>query len=201
MTHGLTDPGEQKDRNYKLNFDKHNHVYGLYQPLEKDGCKNSLRPDLLENQYPKTLICDKRLEDYRQATADVVGKPRFKGTMPPELAYDHTFGVKTMKGNNWNVGKCLSGDPESITQKHLEPDVDLGKSFNHRSKNSNLIPKSTSSVGGITSNSDQTGEDPNRMTGKTQGSLDSNRVFGVPSIRSDLKPKELRSMTDMNVSY
>lgn len=198
ITHGLTDPGEQKDRNYRLNFDKHNHVYGLYQPLEKDGCKNSLRPDLLMNQYPKTLICDKRLEDFRQATADVVGKPRFKGTMPPELVNDHTFGVKTMKGNNWNVGKCLSGDPEGITQKHLEPDVDLGKSFNYRSKNRNLIPKSAS-VGGISSNSDQTAEESKCSTGKADKLSDSNRVFGVPSIRTDLKPKEQRSVTDMNV--
>lgn len=106
-THGLTDPGQQKDRHYKWNVDKNNFVFGKSQPLEVDGTKNSLRTDMLEAEYPKTKIVSKRLEDFKKATSDVVGKSKFKGTMNPNIDEDHTFGAKTIIGENWNVGKYL----------------------------------------------------------------------------------------------
>ena len=172
-THGLSDPGEQKDRNYNWYVNKNQHIFGLNQPLEKDGCKKSLRPDLLESEYPKTLIGEKRLEDFRQATSDVVGRSKFKGTLRPDIdPTEYIFGVKSLRGVNWNVGKCISGDPEAKTELMMVPDTDLGKNVNFRSKNNTLHPKE----------------------------CESGRMFGVPSIRTDLPTKNMRSVNDLTVS-
>ena len=172
LTHGLTLPGEQKDRNYNWPVDKNNHIFGKGVVIEKDGAKKSLRTDLLESEYPKTKIGDKRLEDFRQATSDMLGKSKFKGTLNNSIPQDFTFGVKSLKENNWNVGKCLNGDPNVLNDKMLEVDPDLGKSVTYRSKNTTIWPKKT----------------------------DYDRIFGVPCVRNDLKMKEQRSVCDLTVS-
>ena len=94
-THGHTDPGEQKNREYKWPVDKKAFVFGKPQPIEIDGAKKSLRTDKLEADYPMTKLVDKRVEDFRQASNLYVGKPKFKGTMRTDLPEDHSFGVKT----------------------------------------------------------------------------------------------------------
>jgi len=106
-THGLSDPGEQKDRNYNWPVDKHNHVFGKTEPIEYEGTKKCLNSDFLEANYPKTKIVSKRLEDFRQATSDVVGRSKFKGTLSEKIEPNHSFGVKSLLGNNWNVGKLI----------------------------------------------------------------------------------------------
>jgi hypothetical protein len=171
-THGLTDPGEQKDRQYNWNVDKHEYVFGKPDPIEMDGAKKSLRTDFMEANYPKTRIVDKRLEDFRQATSDMVGRGKFKGTLHPDIKEDHVFGCKTIVGENWNVGKCIHGDPEDKNQRHFESDPDLGKSVLHRSKLVTVRPK----------------ENPI-----------SDKMFGIPSIRYDLNKREKTSICDINV--
>ena len=172
-THGLSDPGEQKNRGYNWTVDKHNFVFGKPDNIETDGAKKSLRTDLLEANYPKTRIVDKRLEDYRQATSDVVGCGKFRGMMKCDLDPSHTFGKKSIIGDNWNVAKCLSGDPEEKNDKHYEPDPDLGKSVLHRTKLQSLKPKENE-----------------------QG-----RTYGVPSVRIDLQKKQFMSVTNNTVYY
>ena len=46
-----------------------------------DGVKKSLRSDFLYNPYPQTKLVGKRLEDYRQATEDMLGKNKYYGTL------------------------------------------------------------------------------------------------------------------------
>lgn len=170
-SHGLTDPGEQKKRNYTWYVDKDNHVFGKPEAMEFDGAKKSLCNDFLESQYPKTVVANKRLEDFRQATSDMVGRSKFKGTLHPSIDENHTFGAKSVLGGNWNVAKCIHGDPEEKTSKHLEPDLDLGKPTLHRSKLQNAQPKD----------------------------IDPEKTFGVPSIRNDLKRGKV-SVADLTVS-
>ncbi len=169
-THGLSDPGEQKDRGYNWPVDKHNFVFGKGDNMEADGAKKSLRADLLEANYPKTKIIDKRLEDYRQATSDVVGCSKFRGMMKCDIDPNHTFGKKSIIGDNWNVAKCMSGDIDK-GDKHYETDPDLGKSVLHRSKLQNVKPME----------------------------YDNNRTFGVPSVRVDLQKKQFMSVTNNTV--
>lgn len=170
-THGLTDPGEQKNRNYDWKFDKNNHVFGRPEPIEFNGAKKSLNTDFLEASYPKTKIVDRRLEDYRQATADMIGKSKFRGTLHQNIDDSHVFGVKTVLGGNWNVAKCINGDSNEKTEKHFAPDSDLGKNVLYRSKMQALIPKST---------------------------IEPEKIFGLPSIRSDIQ-RNKTSICDFTV--
>ncbi len=172
-THGLSDPGEQKNRGYNWTVDKHSFVFGKPDNMEADGAKKSLRMDLLEANYPKTKIIDKRLEDYRQATSEVVGRGKFRGMMKGDLEPNHTFGKKSIVGENWNVAKCLNGDPDEKNDKHYETDPDLGKSLLHRSKLQNVQPREH----------------------------DTSRKYGIPSVRVDLPKKQFMSVTDNTVLY
>lgn len=169
----MSDPGEQKNRNYNwYEIDKKSHVFGRFQPREYNGAKNSLITDFLEASYPKTRIVDKRLEDFRQATDDMIGKSKFKGSIRPDIDENFVFGARSIKGNDmWNMGKCLHGDPYSQNALLLEPDKDLGKCTLHKSKLNAIQPKE----------------------------YDPNRIFGVPSIRYDLPKKRSPSVNDMIV--
>ena len=172
-SHGLTDPGEQKNRNYNWNVDKNQHSFGKPQTIEMDGAKKSLAFDFIGSKYPKTTIVDKRLEDFRQATSDMVGRSKFKGTLHQSIGDNHSFGYakNALNGEKWNVAKCIHGDPEVKNEKDFKADPDLGKSLLHKSKLHNIIPK-----------------EPN-----------ASRTFGIPSIRTDLKKRPLSSVTDLAV--
>lgn len=172
ISHGLTLPGEQRQRNYKWPVDPFTHIFGKGEIIEKDGTKKSLRPDFLDSEYPKTKVGEKRLEDFRQASSDMLGKSKFKGSLRNDIDKEFTYGVKSLKENNWNVGKCINGDPSTLTEKMLEKDSDLGKPFSYRFK----------------------------KTSHCHQSKDYCRMFGVPSVRNDLKPKENKSMCDLTVS-
>ena len=168
-THGLTEPGEQKNRNYNWSVDKNKHAFGKPQIMEYNGTKKSLMTDLLEAQYPKTNIVTKRLEDFRKATEEGIGKTKYKGTVDPKLGDDFTFGVPSIKNVNdhWNLGKCLQGDQN----KTLNVDSDLGRSILHRSKLSSRQPRD----------------------------YDPNKTFGIPSVREDLARKRNVSVNDLQV--
>jgi hypothetical protein len=167
-THGFTEPGEQKDRNYSWKFNKTTHTFGKPQTLELDGAKKSLLMDQSEGLYPPTKLQNKHAEDFRQATTDIVGKSKYHGTLLPTLGPDHVFGVKNDFGNAWSAGKCINGDPAEMTSKHVECDPDLGRDFRYKSKLKNLKPIE----------------------------YDMNKVFGIPSIRRDLKKRCVTSVTD-----
>lgn len=130
--------------------------------------------DFLEASYPKTKIVDKRLEDFRQATDEMIGKSKFKGTVRSDIDENFVFGIKSIKGDEmWNLGKCLHGDPDLQNPFLVEPDKDLGKSIMHKSKLSAVQPKE----------------------------YDPTKIFGVPSIRYDLPKKKNPSVNDITVIY
>jgi hypothetical protein len=126
----------------------------------------------MEASYPKTKIVDKRLEDFRQATDEMIGKSKFKGTIRSDLDHNFVFGTKSIKGDEmWNMGKCLHGDPYTQTAILLEADKDLGKSILHKSKLGAVQPKE----------------------------YDPTKIFGVPSIRYDLNKNKNISVNDFTV--
>lgn len=164
-SHGLTDPGEQKTRDYDWRFDKNNHLFGKAVIKEIDGTKKSLKTYTLNSEYPKTVFVSKRVEDFKQATQDMLGKSKFRGTMDETTAFNENFcyGMKKNKGGEiWNVGKLIHGDENLKKKNELEPDKDLGKSTLNRSK--------LSCVG-------------------IAHTPDPRRSFGVPSIRNDIPKK------------
>ena len=169
-THGLTDPGEQSTRFYKWNFDPKNHKFGYFQEKEIDGAKKSLMTDNLFNPYPQTKIVGKRLEDFRQATEDMLGKSKYHGTLNPKFHDEnHTFGKECKLGDEWNAGRCIHGDENTVTKKSVQPDVDLGRDVKYAAKLKNLQPIER----------------------------DFNKTYGVPSIRRDLPLKKIKSVCDI----
>ena len=169
-THGFSDPGEQKNRNYNWNFDKTQHSFGKEIEKEYDGAKKSLLNDRLNSDFPMTKIVTKRLEDFRQATEDGLGKTKYKGTINENLGEDFTFGIPTIKNsdNHWNLAKCMHGD----SNKDIKADPDLGRSILHKS----------------------------RLSARQPRDYDPNKTFGVPSIRQDLPKKKNTSVNDLNVN-
>lgn len=166
----MTDPGEQKNREYNWKFDPTEHVFGLGQEKERDGAKKSLMTDNLTGPYPPTKIVGKRLEDFRQATSDMLGKSKFKGTLSNKIPPDHAFGKKSQLGDAWNVGRCINGDESTVTAKSLAPDPDLGRDCHYANKLETLRPIER----------------------------DPNKTYGVPSIRNDLPKRNFVSVTDLN---
>ena len=168
-SHGTTDPGKQNTRYYKWNFDPKTFKFGYQEKGEIDGAKNSLNNDGLFNPYPQTKLVNKRTEDFRQATGNVLGKSKYFGTLNPNF-YDenHTFGKESKLGDQWNAGRCIHGDGTTVTPESVKADEDLGRSWRYGSKLKSLQP--------------------------TQNDL--NRIYGVPSIRRDLPKKERRSVSD-----
>ena len=171
-THGVTDPGEQQTRNYKWMFDPKNHLFGYFTDKELDGVKKSLCTDNLYNPYPKTKLVEKRLEDFREATEDLLGKSKYYGTLHPSLTAltdSYVFGKKSQLGDAWNAGRCIHGDPSTVTEQTVAPDIDLGRDYHYASRLKVLRPSER----------------------------DPNRIYGIPSIRTDLMKKEVKSVTDM----
>jgi hypothetical protein len=172
ITHGNCEPGHQKNREYNwYEIDKKSHAFGKPQKREYDGAKNSLITDYADAQYPKTILVEKRLEDFRQATDDLIGKSRYKGSMNPDIDDDHIYGKPSIKLNDmWNGGKCIYGDINNPVL--FEEDKDLGRSVTHKSKLSSIKPKE----------------------------YDPNKIFGLPSIRYDLAKKKNISIKDNKVN-
>jgi hypothetical protein len=168
-SHGFSDPGEQKDRNYKWIIDKTQHSFGKEIEKEYDGAKKSLMNDKLNSDFPKTKIVPKRLEDFRQATEEGLGKTKYKGTFNQNICEDFIFGIPTIKDseNHWNLGKCIHGD----SNRNIEPDQDLGRSVLHKS----------------------------RLSARQPREYDPNKIFGTPSIRQDLPKNKNISFNDLNV--
>ncbi|MCQ2821452.1 MAG: hypothetical protein MJ252_29685 [archaeon] len=168
-THGLSEPGQQINRRYNWNFDVNNHVFGLSQEMEIDGAKKSLSIDTSDNLFPKTRIVDSRLENFRQATSDVLGMPKYHGTLNAKIGPDHVFGLPAKKSDNWTAGKCIFGDPKETTIESVEPDKDLGRSCRFRTKLRNLKPIE----------------------------YDPERICGVSSVRKDLPKRAKESVTNL----
>ena len=169
-SHGVTDPGKQNTRYYNWNIDPKNFKFGYYQKGEIDGAKNSLSNDTLFNPYPQTKLVSKRAEDFRQATNDMLGKGKYFGTLNPKFFdEDHAFGKESKLGDQWNAGRCIHGDENTVTPDSVQSDLDLGRNWRYGSKLKNLQP--------------------------TQTNL--NRIYGVPSIRRDLPKKVNKSVTDI----
>jgi len=115
---------------------------------------------------------EKRLDDFKQASEDMIGKGKFRGCIRDNIDEDFVYGIKSIKNDDlWNVGKCIHGDNLLAKSLNLEPDIDLGRSVIFKSKLQAIQPKE----------------------------YDPNRIFGVPSVRYDLSKKRNASVCDMIV--
>ena len=169
-THGICEPGYQKQRDYNWPVDKTNFVFGKGEKKEWGGTEKSLKTDFLLAAYPKTKIVEKRYNDFSQASQELIGIPKFRGTLHSSIDSDYVFGqVKKKQGFISNAANCLTGDTSVIKPEDYHPDADLSKNVRFKSKLAKIIP----------SEKDQT------------------KVFGLPSIRSDLTSQFLPSIANL----
>lgn len=173
ITHGNCDPGQQKNREYKwYDINKTSHAFGKPQKREYDGAKNSLISDFAEAAYPKTILVEKRLEDFRQATDDLIGKSKYRGSINTDIQDDHVFGKPSIKLNNmYNAGNCIYGDINNPNANLFDEDKDLGRSISYKSKLCSIKPKE----------------------------YEPDKIFGLPSVRYDLTKNKNPSIQDMRV--
>lgn len=164
-THGNYECGQQRDRNYNWKFDPKTHVFGKHVFVPEDGAKRCLQPDFAVDEFPRTRIVKKNVEDYRNFRQEPIGKVKnLSQTTTNNITSDHVFGFTSKIKDEWDAAKCISGNP---TEKEVQPDKDLGKSIQFGYRN-------------------------------TPHNGDEERVFGVPTIRSDIPNPGLRSIADPN---
>jgi hypothetical protein len=118
------DPATQKDRSYNWNVDKNKHRFGYAEQKILNGAAHSLHPERKEGGFPKTIIVQKTVEDFKNVSHDILGKPKNLGQGELPLPKDHIFGCSTIGQDAWNAAKCLHGEP---TDREVQPDSDLGK--------------------------------------------------------------------------
>ena len=63
-----------KNRNYNWKFDPATHVFGKHVTVLENGAKNCLQPDFAQNEFPRTRIVKKNVEDYRNFREEPIGK-------------------------------------------------------------------------------------------------------------------------------
>lgn len=78
-THGNFDPGEQKQRQYNWPVEKHVHRFGYGEHQVLNGAKNAVQPERVDEEFPKTIIIKKTVEDHFATTNDTLGKSKNLG--------------------------------------------------------------------------------------------------------------------------
>lgn len=72
-THGNFGPGEQKHRDYNWNFDLATHRFGYAEKPNLNGASKALRAERLEEEFPKTVIIKKTVDDFQAVNNDILG--------------------------------------------------------------------------------------------------------------------------------
>jgi 3D (Asp-Asp-Asp) domain-containing protein len=156
--------------------DKTNHRFGYVENREINGAAKCVQPERFEKSFPQTKVLQKTVEDYIEVTKDELGKPKNLGqSSDPNMV----FGAKIRRPGEdeaWNAALCIYGDPSSKTE--IEPDKDLGKCTKANCTNTVRYPVCEIEVYYY------------------RHPEDSNRVFGVPTIRTDIPKKDKKSIAD-----
>ncbi|KAJ8610683.1 hypothetical protein CTAYLR_005666 [Chrysophaeum taylorii] len=122
ISHGASDPGEQRRRRYAWNVDPSSHRFGagVGSHVALNGSSSQVAAALRLNDPPRleaTAISSRRV--------DVVGRPRDLGVSnkPPGRVY----GKKSIRGeSDWDARQCIQG---AAPQTRDDDDDDLGTSL------------------------------------------------------------------------
>ena len=72
-THGNYAPGEQKQREYNWKFNPSEHTFGYGEKKVLNGASLALHNERHEEQFPKTIIVKKTVEDHKAVANDLLG--------------------------------------------------------------------------------------------------------------------------------
>lgn len=93
----------------------------------------ALHNERLEEDFPKTIIVKKTVEDHKAVANDMLGKSKNLGQGQTDRGSDFVHGIKNVQGENpWNAARCIHGEPNA---SQIEPDRDLGKSTKPNCRN------------------------------------------------------------------
>lgn len=64
-----------------------------------------------DEQFPKTVIVKKTIEDYKNVSSDLLGKSKNLGQGQADRG-DFVHGVRNVQGSDpWNAARCIHGEP------------------------------------------------------------------------------------------
>jgi hypothetical protein len=78
-THGNFAPGEQRRRDYEWKVDPTQHAFGYAEKRVLNGAALALQSERQEEQYPKTTIVLKTVEDHKAVASDHLGRSKNLG--------------------------------------------------------------------------------------------------------------------------
>ena len=133
QTHGNYAPGEQKNRDYNWKFNPADHRFGFGEKKILNGAALALHNERHEEQFPKTVIVQKTVEDHKAVASDILGASKNLGQGQVDRGAEFVHGIKNITGNDpWNAARCIHGEP---TEQQVQPDKDLGKSTKPNCRN------------------------------------------------------------------
>jgi len=98
-----------------------------------NGAALALHNERHEEQFPKTVIVQKTVEDHKAVASDILGGSKNLGQGQTDRGADFVHGIKNISGDDpWNAARCIHGEP---TEQQVQPDKDLGKSTKPNCRN------------------------------------------------------------------
>lgn len=98
-----------------------------------NGAAAALHNERLEEQYPKTTIVQKVVEDHKAVATDILGISKNLGQGQVDRGDEFVHGVRNLTGGDqWNAARCIHGEPN---EKQVQPDHDLGKAVKPNCRN------------------------------------------------------------------
>ncbi|EPR63634.1 hypothetical protein TGGT1_247010 [Toxoplasma gondii GT1] len=191
-THRDYPPGQQVDRHYEVkHIDLRDFRFGKSYAKEVEGVKECLSGS--RDAGGSTDESSKAVEDYRRICYPEVGKTALSVAGNPDVPIDFAFGLVTHR-DPATVEECLQG---SYSLAEQQPDADLGRSRAFRALTKGFFLQD----GSASLSAD--GIPPSKLSSAFQRFLSnpafqtqSERRFGVPSIRTDIAPPKKRRIDD-----
>jgi len=78
-THGNFAPGEQRTRDYDWKFNPNDHRFGFGEKRVLNGAAKALHSERQEEEFPKTVIVQKKVEDFKAVSSDILGASKNLG--------------------------------------------------------------------------------------------------------------------------
>lgn len=111
-THSAYAPGEMRDRAYDWQStnvkDPKTHAFGYCPERIHEGVRKALNPATDPEVVQNPKIVPKHHEEHKIATYDVLGKPKFHGTVSNHLPAGTAFGQPSLKKLEPGAGKVSS---------------------------------------------------------------------------------------------
>lgn len=105
-SHRQYEPGQQKERDYNMPFNKHSHTYGKPIGLIQNAAKLVIQPENDLDSFAKTTIVKKNQIDQKNLKEDPIGRCKNLGQTNHYHKEGTPYGV-VEQHDEWNAGRCI----------------------------------------------------------------------------------------------